>query len=112
MPAFAVALVPRADEHRHVHGHGGPRAVGKQQQLQAVVELIFGDPFDGHDFARLGRGRQIPIARGEETKRDEPITQRDHGIDSQQRRRNATPARPPNRRESAGACSTNVTNSA
>ena len=59
MPAFAVALVPRADEDGHVHRDRGARGIGKEQQPEAVVELILGDAFDGGDlfglaFFRLG----------------------------------------------------------
>ena len=47
---FAVAFVPRADEHGHVHGDRRPRMIGIEQQPQAVVELVLGDAFDGRDL--------------------------------------------------------------
>ena len=52
---LAVAFLPRADQHGHVHGHFGLRVVGKEQHAQAVVELVFGDAFDRGDFLRRFR---------------------------------------------------------
>ena len=52
---FAVALVARADEDRHVDRDGRPRRIGEEDEPGAVVEDVLGHPFDGGD--RLGRGR-------------------------------------------------------
>lgn len=44
-PRFAVAFVPRADHVRHVHGDGGLRLVGKEQNAEPVREMVLGDSF-------------------------------------------------------------------
>ena len=51
---LAVAFVPRADEHGEIDRHLRLRVVRKEQHAQAVVELIFGDAFDGGHLARRG----------------------------------------------------------
>ena len=55
---FAVAFVPRADEDGQVDGDRGPRRVGKEQHLQAVVEPVLGDALDRLDL----RGAQPGLA--------------------------------------------------
>ena len=52
---LAVALVPRADEDRHVDRDRRPRRIGEEDEPGAVVEDVLGHPFDGGD--RLGRCR-------------------------------------------------------
>ena len=49
---FAVALVPRADEHGQVDGDLGRERIGEEQHAQAVVEPVFGDPLDRRDVPR------------------------------------------------------------
>ena len=47
---FAIALVARADHIGDVHRDRRLGVIGEQQHLQAVVEAVFGDAFDGGDF--------------------------------------------------------------
>ena len=47
---FAVTFMPGTDEVGHVNRYLGVRQVGEQQNFQAVVHLVFGDPFDRGDF--------------------------------------------------------------
>ena len=51
---LAVALVPGADEDGQVDGDVRLRGVGEEQDAQAVVELVFGDAFDGGDLDGVG----------------------------------------------------------
>jgi hypothetical protein len=54
---LAVTLLPRTHQHRQIHGHLGLRVVGKKQNPQAIVELVFADAFDGgHQFWRRAGG--------------------------------------------------------
>src|SRR5207247_3702498 len=58
---FARALDGGADVIVDRHGHGGLRAIGHEQEAEAVVERVFGHAFVGDDFARrqgLGRWRR------------------------------------------------------
>lgn len=48
--SLAGTFVPRADQHRHVHGDGRFRSVGVQQYPQPVVEPILGDSGDRGDL--------------------------------------------------------------
>ena len=53
---LAVPFVPRADEDRQVHRDGRLGRIGKQEQPQPVLELVFGNPLDRRHLARpLGR---------------------------------------------------------
>ena len=49
---LAVALVPRADQDGQVDGHLGTRRVGEQEDAQAVVQPVLGDPFHRRDLRR------------------------------------------------------------
>ena len=54
---FAVVLVARADKVGDVDRDGRLGCIGQQQDLQAVVEAVFGDAFDRGDLAdALGQG--------------------------------------------------------
>ena len=74
---LAVALVDGADEVRHVDGDRRFRRIAEQQHLQAVVEPVLGDAFDGRHArdafgqARLsgGDGREA-IGRARDRKRE------------------------------------------
>ena len=55
-PGFAIAFVPRADEDRHVDRDDFLAVVGKQQNSNAVVELVFRDAFDFVTFISLPGG--------------------------------------------------------
>ena len=55
---FAVALVARADEDRHVDRDGRPRRIGEEDEPGAVVEDVLGHPFDGSDRLRRCRGER------------------------------------------------------
>ncbi len=49
---LAVALVPRADEDRHVDGDRGAGGIGKEHQPGAVGEAVLAHPLDGGDLLR------------------------------------------------------------
>jgi hypothetical protein len=49
---LAVSLMPRPDQHGHVHRDGRARLVWEQQHTQAVVKLVFGDTLNGDDLLR------------------------------------------------------------
>ena len=64
-PGFAVPLVPGADHISDVHCDLRRALIGEQQYVHAVVELVFGDAFDGGDFG-LGRGERGQEGEGSE----------------------------------------------
>src|ERR1700730_8435840 len=47
---LAVALVPRADQDRHVDGDRRPRRRGEEQYARPVRQAVLGHAFDGGNF--------------------------------------------------------------
>ena len=62
-PRLAITFVARANEDGAVHRDGRLRRIGEQQHLEAVVEPMFTDPFDGGDLHRFGRFRCVEFRR-------------------------------------------------
>ncbi len=52
---LAVALMPRADEIRHVHGHRRLGRIGEEKHLEPVAQAILGDALDRGDLFRRRR---------------------------------------------------------
>jgi len=74
--SFAIAFMPRADEDRHVDGHGRLGRVGEEEHLGAVGQLILGDPLDGGHFLDSLGVRRV---RGGGGLAGRATTQRDQG---------------------------------
>ena len=56
---FAIAFMARADQDGHVDGHFGLGIIGEEQDAQSVLEMVFGDAFDGRNLCRRCGGQRL-----------------------------------------------------
>ena len=61
--AFTRAFMAGADQVSDIDGDGGLRGVRKDQQAQAIRQLILGDPFDGGDLGDALRQSRLRRAK-------------------------------------------------